>query len=692
MGGFGDDDKGNQGDGNHSNDVSDSVSGSDSPLFDFKSTLKLSDTLKLPTISKCLSDTNLRFRKKSVGSGKSILKSKSETQLVSILKESTFRESEEDKYLSGGYSEIVGDDDDEGESTQIKRPVLKYTKSESQNGTYGFDSCRYTSGGESYSYKPGSGLFGDNGDKPKKSGRQTRSKSVGGGSYEELLTTSYTRSLDHFTLSVVDGSQKNEGSRKRSPPSLADTLKFPKEYKYDHFTLKGDKLGEYDDTGSDEPTFTNSVQSDNGDTESDGISRSNSFGSTSSSTSSSRSDSSSSSEELIWSPRPRQSNVRAEPLPPKQTTTPSPRTTPPPRPSSRPAGDSRTAQSSSTSYASRSTGPRPSALSRSLTGATSRQSSAGVSKPQHSLSSQACFDGLKTVTTVKKPIRSPPSNLNSAYIDSSELEDHFNNPLTPQYTPKRPESHVTKPHKHSGPCYVPSPDPPQDNLLASVAHIVPLVAAQSQLDQRQVLPPTSRDQTPLIQYQNSKSRAVANLRSRQLLQARGIRVLPRSPLGLFSHVRSDYESNEEESVISRDSLTHSPDLSIVPQTVLTQQARRPSLFRSYSGQKLSTIMESRDAVFKTPTESSLFKSRDLFEKLKFRKPTTFTLAKSLVDEILLFPARYLLIKKEKLRKYALLHSAVTNCYIFNTGWSRDEKTRFFSKAEGPFILKSNRRR
>lgn len=670
-----DGDHGNHGNHDSFSSVSDSFS-SVSDSFNFQPTLKLSDTLRLPTMSKCLSDSNLPFRKKSVGSGKSILKSKSESQLTSILKDSTSRESEEDRYLFGGYSEVVEVVDEVGGSSTRIRPELKYTKSESQNGTYGFDSCRYVSGSDSYSYTPG---------------RLSRSKSE-----ESTPTTSYTRSIDHFTLNVVEGSQEGEGSRKRSSQSLADTLKFPKEYKYDHLTLRGDELGEYGVSDSGKSTFVNSVPSDFESTTNRGISRTRST----SSTSSSSSNSSSSSEELIWSPR--QSNVRAEPLRqnPELKTTPRSSIQPP------------SLQSSSESYASRSTGPRPSDVSKSLTAAAaSRQlfSAAESNRNHYTLSSQACFDGLKSVPSTKKPVKEESSSLSSSSEDSEDAEDHFNIPLSPQYTPKRSlthedshvtdrdshmtdrdshvtkkDSHVTQPHQHPAPCHVTTPDPPKTDLPASISHIVPQLPAQ----QQEAPPPPSSRESSLVQYQNSKSRAVANLRSRQLLQARGIRVLPPSPLRWLSHVRSDYETDETDSVISRDAETHSPDLSIVAQ----QLPRRPSLFRSYSGQKMPTIMETRDQVFKTPAESTMFKSRDLLEKLKFRKPTTFSWAKCLVDEILLFPARYMLIKREKLRKYALFHSAVTNCYILNTGWSRDEKTRFFSKAEGPFILKINRRR
>lgn len=670
-----------QSNSNHSDDFS-SVSDS----FNFQPTLKLSDTLKLPTIPKCFSDSNLRVRQESVGSGKSILKSKSETQLTSILKESSSRESEEDRYLSGGYSEVV-EGEESGSSTRI-RPELKYTKSESQNGTYGFDSCRYLSGSESYSYSPG---------------RLTRSKSVSGESFGESSTTSttfYTRSIDHFTLNVVEGGQEGDGSRKRSSQSLADTLKFPKEYKYDHLTLRGDQLGEYDDSSCDKTsTFTNSVQQYDTHSESTtnrNVSRTSSTSSTSSSNSS---------EELIF--RPRQSNVRAEPLRPNSALRRIPRS------SYQPPAESRKSHSSSESYASRATGPRPSAVSRSLTAA----AAAASGNPNHyTLSSQARFDGVKSVPTNKKPIKEQPSThslISDDSEDSTEAEDHFNVPLSPQYTPKRSlthedshmtqqSSHVTQPHQHSGPCHVTSPDPPKRDLQASVSHVVPQVPVQQQHQRQQQQqqqqhqeagpPPSSRDQSSLAQYQNSKSRAVANLRNRQLLQARGIRVLPPSPLRWLLHVGSDDETNGTDSVISRDAETHSPDLSIVSQTVVAQQPRRASLFRSYSVQKLTNTIETRDQVVKSSAESSMFKSRDLLEKLKFRKPTTFSLAKCVVDEILLFPARYLLIKREKLRKYALVHSAVTNCYILNTGWSRDEKTRVFSKAEGPFILKSNRRR
>ncbi|KAG5360852.1 hypothetical protein CJU89_3942 [Yarrowia sp. B02] len=363
--------------GYYSNQESSNTGDQSSNNYDFKPTMKLSDTLKLPSISKCRSETNIRFRKKSVGSGKSILKSKSETQLVSILKESS-SESEVDRYLSGGYSEVL-------EEPPVSRPTLTYTKTESKFGTYGFESCRYDPEGASYSYQGSGKATYSN----VRSTSMTNSESV----IETSTTTSYTRSLDHFTFRVVDTEDDETDSK-----YLADTLTFPREYKYDHYTLRGDKL--------------------------------------------------------------------------------------------------------------------------------------------------VCL------------------------------------------------------------------------------------------------------------------------------------------------VRTDIYGYEEgtPSVISRDAKTHSPDLSIVPQT----QPRRPSLFRSSAPPK-PAVVESRDSVFKTQTESAIFKSRDLLEKFKFRKPTTLSLAKSLVDEILLFPVRYLLIKQEKLRKYALVHSAVTNCFIHNTGWSPDEKSRVFSqKAEGPFIMRRRR--
>ncbi|QNP97483.1 Hypothetical protein YALI2_C01136g [Yarrowia lipolytica] len=441
----------------------------DPSSFNFKPTFKLSDTLKFPSLSKCRSETNIRCGN-SVGFGKSILKSKSETQLVSILKESTSRESEEDRYLSGGYSETLV----AKEEVRFKRPTLKYTKSESKFGTYGFDSCRYISGDEDYSYRP-----------------------------ERVATDSY---------------------------------------KYSSFSPGG-----------------------NGDKKKEAI---------------------------------------------------------------------------------------------RVPGSSSSDKSRSVSK--------------------SNPPVNHYSHSNNQQTFSNE-ETHFNNPLTPQYTNPRqstpPPSDVLSPRE-------PQNSPPKADLLAAIAHIVPLVSVEScdKPAQHEATPPPANntaspthDNSPSA-YQNSKSRAVANLRNRQLLQARGIRVLPPSPLRQVCHVRSDEED-------------------LAGQTSAHPPARRASLFKTYTQphEKPETSMESRDSVFKTQTETALFKSRDLLEKFRLRKPTTLTLAKNLVDEILLFSARYLLIKQEKLRKYALLHSAVTNCYLLNTGWIRDHKTRIFSKAEGPFIVNKKRK-
>ncbi|RDW29519.1 hypothetical protein B0I72DRAFT_171152 [Yarrowia lipolytica] len=629
----------------------------DPSSFNFKPTFKLSDTLKFPSLSKCRSETNIRCGN-SVGFGKSILKSKSETQLVSILKESTSRESEEDRYLSGGYSETLV----AKEEVRFKRPTLKYTKSESKFGTYGFDSCRYISGDEDYSYRPervatdsykySSFSPGGNGDKKKEAIRVPGSSSVSGASLGMRSTTSYTRSLDHFTLRVVKGGENDGVPRHKSLDSI---LEFPEEYNYDHFTLQDDHtLGE-NGTGNAIPSITNAVQSDmNGiepPVEKQPIPRASLNGSTSSS----KPGSSFSSAELSWSlphidrsEPPKPSNLASGSLL---------------RSSSRPPPKPR--RTSTHSFSLISNDPRPSAVSIT----NSRQTTAGGPKtPHHNTQS----DKSRSVSKSNPPVNHY-SHSNNQQTFSNE-ETHFNNPLTPQYTNPRqstpPPSDVLSPRE-------PQNSPPKADLLAAIAHIVPLVSVEScdKPAQHEATPPPANntaspthDNSPSA-YQNSKSRAVANLRNRQLLQARGIRVLPPSPLRQVCHVRSDEED-------------------LAGQTSAHPPARRASLFKTYTQphEKPETSMESRDSVFKTQTETALFKSRDLLEKFRLRKPTTLTLAKNLVDEILLFSARYLLIKQEKLRKYALLHSAVTNCYLLNTGWIRDHKTRIFSKAEGPFIV------
>ncbi|KAG5373183.1 hypothetical protein CJU90_0861 [Yarrowia sp. C11] len=632
--------------------------GESSTSFDFNPTPKLSDTLKLPSIRKSSSEINFGARNKSLRIGKSILKSKSETQLVSILKESSSQESEVDRYLSGGYSEVI-----DTPKEQPKRPALKYTKSESKFGTYGFDSSRYAPGGVSHSYKPVSkdsrptfsGL-GDNGNKNKTGVRMSRSQSVGDMSLQPFHNTSYTQSLDHFTLKVVD-------REVRQTQSLADTLTFPKEYKYDHFTLQGDRLV---------PSPSKTC-------------RTLSSGSVST-------------KHTPYSSR--LSNVRSEPLRPGHGASKGPVLRPP---------QLSRATNTSRPYACRSSGPRPSAVSSTLKQAKQAETFKQTG-PKQTGSKQTAVSNSSSVST-----QSETSHFSLSTKNETQTSEPFDIPLSPQYTKRRPctpvPAHVTIPvpppvHVTAPTGSEPQNSPPSAELLAAIAHLVPLVSVQNETPKQVVVPkqvvapkpvatpptppaeiiaPPARENSPSA-YQNSKSRAVANLRSRQVQQARGIRVLPPSPLRYVCDLTS--EKDEEESRVytpqsrvqthtrSRDSYT----LLSVPST----GPKRPSLFRSYNPQKLGTIFESRDSVF---AEMGLFRSRDLLEKLKFRKPTTLTMAKSLVDEILLSPARYLLIKQEKLRKYALLHSAVTNCYIFNTGWIADHRSRMFDKAEGPFIGK-----
>lgn len=650
--------------------------------FQFKPTLNLSDTLKLPSkivkviksevISKSVSETNLA---RSRSSGKSILKSKSETQLVSILKgakEPTENDILEE-YLDGGYAEVVKE--------HPKRPELRYTKSESRSGTYGFDTNRYES--RSYSY---------------------RGKSKG---VDPTGPNSYTRSLEHFTLKVVDESAPAKPTKRKK--SLADTLEFPREYKYDHYTLKGDKLGEYQ-TRENYTITTNTVTlaPQQPYTPKPSPSRSSSSGSNSSNSSSGE----------LWmgkQVRPISTPIRQgqqvtqlpvnharcvptsqrSPITAARSNSTAPRLTQntasslrnslivsgPPRLGIHPPEPLQWANTPLRTTAVRLVAPKPA----SPTAATPPVS--------HYSLSHGRVNTKTSKSASPRPTNAVNQFFNSAAAKLSALAQRSSSPGLAIPVPAS-EPYVTKPHIPANQVnknHVTNSNSNSNvdsDLLASIAHVGPLVTYKpgppkkpEMRDQGTQTPMCNRPpyKEPPVNYHASKVRAVEKLRNRQLMQSRGVRVLPPSPLKWMTYVSNDEVVTE----LSRDKFSHLPHH--YERLVAQYPERRRSLFRQT--EPLSS-MESRDQCFKQP-ETPVFKTRDILEVFRFRKPTAFLLTKNLVDELLYPLIRCLLIKQERFHKYALVHSAVTNCNRKSTGWVKDEKTKFFKKAEGPFINKDN---